>query len=227
MWLKIWYLRILWENKTNYWWSYPPKNIFSQPRPHNLITVPSCYKCNLGSSDDDEYFRFSIAIREDLFEHQDIQKIYPNVIRSLDKPNKIGFRNSFLSTIREIESFTNAGIFLGYKHTYDVDFVRLGKVANRIVKGLYYHHLSKIIPQNYLVQSYVLEGMKNTPPHILYDIKKNVFEPLRKSKTYKIGDVFEYKYSCTNEDAFTSAWIMRFYQKVYFFGISLPLISDN
>jgi len=45
--------------------------------------------------------------------------------------------------------------------------------------------------------------------------------------THDTLDVFEYKYSCTNEDAFTSAWIMRFYQKVYFFGISLPLISDN
>src|SRR5208283_2514674 len=39
----------------------PPKNLFPKPRPSNLITVPSCQKCNQSFMLDDEYFRLVIA----------------------------------------------------------------------------------------------------------------------------------------------------------------------
>ena len=71
----------------------PPKNLFGQPRPNNLISVPSCLDCNSSFSKDDEYFRFSISIREDIFE--EAQDIYPKVMRSLQKPTKVGFRKNF------------------------------------------------------------------------------------------------------------------------------------
>ena len=78
----------------------PPKNLFGQPRPSNLITVPCCDTCNISFSKDDEYFRFSISIRDDIFE--DVQNIYSKVMRSLHKPNKVGFRNNFLRTVKSI-----------------------------------------------------------------------------------------------------------------------------
>ena len=34
----------------------PPKGLFREPRPSNLITVPACLKCNNGFSGDDDYF---------------------------------------------------------------------------------------------------------------------------------------------------------------------------
>jgi len=33
----------------------PPKSFFPEPRPANLITVPSCKKCNSGAAMDDNY----------------------------------------------------------------------------------------------------------------------------------------------------------------------------
>lgn len=35
----------------------PPKNLFPDPKPSNLITVPCCRRCNVGFSKDDELFR--------------------------------------------------------------------------------------------------------------------------------------------------------------------------
>lgn len=39
----------------------PPKAIFQKPRPLNLITVPSCNKCNNNGSKDDEDFETFLA----------------------------------------------------------------------------------------------------------------------------------------------------------------------
>ena len=45
----------------------PPKNLFPKPRPSNLITVPSCKRCNRSASKDDEYLRLVLVMREDVF----------------------------------------------------------------------------------------------------------------------------------------------------------------
>ena len=40
----------------------PPKCLFPQPRPSDLVTVPSCARCNRRFALDDEYFRDVIVL---------------------------------------------------------------------------------------------------------------------------------------------------------------------
>lgn len=201
----------------------PPKNLFGQPRPNNLITAPSCYKCNSNFSNDDEYFRFSLSIRDDIFEK--VQDIYPKVMRSLHKPNKIGFRKNFLKTIKPIEDINEAGIFRGYKYSYDVDISRLNKVASRIIKGLFFHHFKEILPQNYIVTAYCSEGMKNMPPDKIIYLQDSILIPISKQQLYNIKPIFEYKFIATKEDKYITAWLMSFFNKVYFLGITELLLK--
>src|SRR5437588_11603702 len=39
----------------------PPKGIFEEPRPPNLISVPCCEQCRQGQHDDDEFFRLFVC----------------------------------------------------------------------------------------------------------------------------------------------------------------------
>jgi hypothetical protein len=39
----------------------PPRNLFPQPRPSDLITVPCCAKCNHDAHKDDEYLRLAVS----------------------------------------------------------------------------------------------------------------------------------------------------------------------
>ncbi len=39
----------------------PPRNLFPDPRPSDLITVPCCQRCNHEAHDDDEYFRLVVS----------------------------------------------------------------------------------------------------------------------------------------------------------------------
>ena len=118
----------------------PPANLFTKPRPNNLIKVPSCFPCNNGSSKDDEDFRLKIAIREDIADHPAAKLILPSVLRSLSKPNKKGFTKALVDSMREFECMTPAGLYIGKGATYDVNNDRINSVATRIIKGLFYHH---------------------------------------------------------------------------------------
>ena len=198
----------------------PPKNLFGEPRPNYLITVPACADCNSSFSKDDEYFRLSITIREDIFDKT--QDIYPKVIRSLKKPKKIGFRKNFLSTIRPFEDISDAGIFRGYKYSYNVDMQRLNNVAARIIKGMFYYHFKKIIPRGCVVDAFCIDGMKKMPERDIINLQDNILVPISKQKLYSVEPVFEYKYVVNKEDIYLSVWLLSFFKRVYFLGFTIP-----
>lgn len=200
----------------------PPKNLFSKPRPSNLISVPSCFRCNTGFSLDDEYFRLVIAIRDDIANNT--QNILPKVLRSLEKTEKIGFLNSFLNSIQVVENLKTELNNLDYE--YKVDLSRLNNVAARIIKGLFYHHFKEIIPPEYSVYAFCSEGMKYLSSKSIIKIQNNIIIPISKQKVFKIEPIFEYKFIVNNENKFFSSWLIRFFKKVYFLGFTLPTIKE-
>jgi hypothetical protein len=135
----------------------PPRGLFAKPRPSNLISVPCCFKCNNNSSNDDEYFRNTLALKKEAYEHPDVQRILPTIFRGLSNPKQIKFKNAFLNAIEEIEVKTKTGIYLGKKGFYHVDKNRLCNVAERIVKGLYWKDSGKAIPSDWTIKSYLIE----------------------------------------------------------------------
>lgn len=83
----------------------PPKGIFAKPRP-DLITVPSCKDCNQDASKDDQYFRDTFLLREDIEHHPDIQKILPSIKKSFSREQNEKFVKRFFSSIRPVDVVT-------------------------------------------------------------------------------------------------------------------------
>src|ERR1017187_4987963 len=113
----------------------PPKSMFGT-KPSNLITVPSCPDCNGGSSADDEYFRL-IASEVDTAAHPDAKKANEAIVRSMQRPQAKGFRESLRQSIYPVEvvvgGTTEIRPFVG------LDVKRLDRTAAKIVKGLFFH----------------------------------------------------------------------------------------
>ena len=63
----------------------PPKGLFGKPLPPNLMTVPACDKCHKSTTDDDEYFRTVIALRDDVYDHPDVQSVLPRVMWAFEQ----------------------------------------------------------------------------------------------------------------------------------------------
>jgi len=194
----------------------PPKNLFSLPRPNNLISVPCCQDCNQNASMDDEYFRAMLTMRIDTYEHPDVKKNWQKVLRSLKNPRKKGMQKSIMSTLKEVNLYTPSGIYLGKSGMLPVDVKRLLKVVERIIRGIFYTENGFRLPSEYKVRAFSLEPVK---------FDRNVIDLISMVKTSSpktIGNgVFTYWLKPTEEDVNTTLFLLLFYEKVTFIGFTL------
>jgi hypothetical protein len=195
----------------------PPKNLFAKPRPNNLIKVPSCAHChseNKQVSKDDEYFRLMITLREDI------------VLRSLTRPDKMGFTKSLLRNTFQVNVKTKNGLYLGKKAAYNVNLERLDNVAIRITKGLFYHETGNRLPDEYEVIAFAESGLQNLTDDIKYDLQTKIIKPILANPPHYLGNkVFSYQVAYSDKDVNASAWLLIFYERVAFLCLTMP--KDN
>jgi hypothetical protein len=190
----------------------PPKGLFANPRPSNLLTVPCCSTCHDKTSKDDEYFRDMLSMCISTFNHPDVQGILPKVFRALAKPNKIKSTKAFIETIGLQEYKTMSGIY----HTYGVDIFRLDKVVERTVKGLYYHERGVIFPFTGTVKCYLVKALENIDA-----FNATVAKAKAGSERIIGNDTFKYKMS-QGDEPFLEVWLLTFYEVVEFLVILIP-----
>lgn len=206
----------------------PPKNIFSRPRPDNLITVPSCHICNNDSSLDDEYFWITMSVRQDVYNHPDISQNKDVINRAINHPNKYKFRQSLENSIEVCNAFSNSGLYLGKKHYLNVHLERLNRVVERIIKGLYFHHTHSILSNECITIAYITDCFISFEGTEIWEKIKDLFEILQYEQTNIIGNnIFEYKFKIVSDDNKNSLWILKFYNKVYFAGATIKRIKNN
>jgi len=199
----------------------PPKCLFPEPTPRNLITVPCCEKCNRKFSKDDEYFRDVILMREDIFDLEDLETLRNKVIRSLRRAESSKYKKKLISGSEKINVFTKNGLFIGEKTTYNVDLNRLRKVIDRITRGLYFKKEGKVLDQNYDVKTYTSEDIAN------WNLKSQeewllLLVNILQKRLHHFGKIFAYNYLLAKDDSNASVWLFNFYQKIVFISITLP-----
>lgn len=202
----------------------PPRNLFPQPRPTDLITVPCCSPCNERFEKDDEYLRLVTAIRSDIGGHPDAREPLSAAMRSLHKPEKEGFRRAFLQGVKLVNAQTLAGIFLGRSMAYEVDSDRLNRTADRIVRGLFFHHREERLPDDAQVKALCLESIRSDRRTL--QILEGTLSQLQEQPLITKGKgVFRYQFSLLEEDPSSSVWLFSFYEKVHFFGLTVRAIE--
>jgi hypothetical protein len=201
----------------------PPKNLFSKPRPNDLITVPSCKKCNQEHSKDDNYFRDMLVMRHDLSEHPLIQNLIKPVLRSFKRKESERYFWSIYSRFGEHHARTRHGIYVGKQPTLQVDLGRVLKVVQRIVKGLHYHENGRRLSSDYVVDTFTSEYVNYTLTHTQRELfLKTVILPTLQIPPKSIGNgVFKYKQNHSN-DPDCSLWLFLFFDKVFFASLTLP-----
>lgn len=195
----------------------PPKNLFAEPRPSDLVTVPCCERCNGKASLDDEYFRIMICPREEVAEHPQASRVLPTTLRALTKPKKKGFRKAFLNSVHEVDLVTPSGLYLGKAGTYDVNLERLSKVAARIVKGLFFYEKGFRLPDRYTAFAYSESS---------FDWNQSDLQPmlgiwgslLSIQPCIIANGAFSYRFKFLEDDSNCSIWLQVFYEKVVFIG---------
>jgi hypothetical protein len=193
----------------------PPQSIIGFDHSYK---VPSCIRCNNGSSKDDEYFLFAVSMAKVCDAYPEIFKFREKVIRSLGKDKAKRYRDLILRNVTESRNSTNEVDFGNYLE-------RIKAVAIRIVKGLYFlEHNGKTIPDTHQVIVFVgneheAYGSKNIEKMQL------LFNPLKEVEVRNIGEpgVFQYLYSkIDDQDPYATVWYFRFYCGYEFIAHTLP-----
>lgn len=198
----------------------PPKCLFATP-PQNAITVPSCQECNQEASKDDEYFRQNLAARRDVGDHPEASKVMEKTYRSLRRPEAQGLKRSFLNNV-DFFYFVNEMGFIEPGAGYFPDRERLGRVASRVIRGLFWHKINRRLPNHYEVDASVVEQ----PQQISEQLANLCAEVLKEDPIALGKGVFKCWFKSTPEDKFTSLWILQFYNKIHFLGVTTNTDAD-
>jgi 5-methylcytosine-specific restriction endonuclease McrA len=206
----------------------PPKGIFSEPRPSDLITVPACPQChNAETSRDDEYFRLHLQVRDGICEHPDVIKARPTLLRSLEKPGKAGMRKGLLENIVFAEAVTPSGIFIKNQLAIQTNTDRLRRVVSRTMKGLFYYYKQHRLPDGYDALVFDEENVQKWPANVLGPFNESVIQPLLAQPAAMLGNgVFSCRFGFNTADQDTTYWIFVFYGQAGFLGLTQPS-ADN
>ena len=179
----------------------PPRCIFPDPKPTDLITVPSCQECNSASQLDDEYFRWFVATASS--EHPEaLRLIRERVIPRFRK--RPALLKSIMRRAVRVNVHSRAGVFLKQRPGFHFDRPRIQNVVEKITKGLYRHETAQRLANEYSVKDFVFN------PDVPDSAKDWVISlPLR-----EIGaGLFSYRYAQAFEDEGVTTWFLVFFDK--------------
>ena len=196
----------------------PPKGIFGRPLPNNMITVPSCSSCHSETSDDDTYFRTILIFRDYIGDHKDAKKVMELAVRGLKKKKSIGFTRSLLKRLEPVNLVTESGLFIGKGgRIKEVEIDRLITVANRTIRGLFYHNFNSPVPQQYQVNSYLVDSFPRLTPEFRLQVAGMMnFCDLGTSQ--QVGN-FYYSFNSPSDCPSATAWVLKFYDVPVFLSL--------
>ena len=188
----------------------PPKGIFPKPRPANLITVPSCIRCNNTASKDDEAFRVFLSLHVGI-ESPQTQALWEKEAFRSTRHNRRLF-NYITQTAKKVVLQTKAGIILGTRMAVRWDSNVHDRTIERIIRGLYFHHFGEILGNRVTIRV-----------HWLRSLTEDIFEMSKEWKQGNLGEnAFIYRYDRTEDGPLHSIWLFQFYDKHLASGYTTP-----
>jgi len=182
----------------------PQRNLFSKPRPNNLITVPCCSKCNESFKKDEDLFMAWILFGDSGVKKEGKRIWEQRLKRTYEKD--IGLRKQITKSFKYIDVRTSRGIYLGKHLATQIDQRRIDNVIRKIVRGLFWEEYKDRIPNESGIE--IMRIPKTG---------KKIEEMIRITRqgTKSWENIFEYRHGRV-EDTFAFVWIMSFYRELYY-----------
>jgi len=116
----------------------PPKGLFTTPLPSDLFTVPACRVCNQKVQLDDEYFRTTLALREEGDGVPGLANLRSSVVRDLNRPQKEGLVRAISRSSYRFQLFGPRGELIVDRPQFLLNESRIKSVVQRTVIGIHF-----------------------------------------------------------------------------------------
>lgn len=196
----------------------PPKTLFPDPKPSNLIPgLPCCEECNQSYSLDEEYFRESLTLTAK--PSPAVRQLWKKAGRSCSRrPAKL---KSINERIIRLNLVSEKGVYVGTSPGLEFSKPRTDRVIRKIIRGLFFYHTAgRVIPSTVRIDDIYFN------PH---DIFENLFIR-RMFEERKWNDIFYYAF-LIERDSIESAvwwlWWLVFYRTNLFLVAFLENITNS
>lgn len=126
---------------------FVPRGLWAGPRPSGTKTCPAHVECNKRFAEDSDYFRLVIASDEDSLPHAEAQRVLDGPVTNMmvDAPGRyLRHAKDFAFRSR----YSRGGVYLGEQGCFPIDFQRINRVLQNVVKGLFYTLTGKPLGQD-------------------------------------------------------------------------------
>ncbi len=192
----------------------PPKLLFPPPR-ETLVTVPACESCNGRFGKDDEYARLVLSVDHRTGDDDSVERLWPSVMQSLQRPQAQGFRRLLTNTLRPTLFQKASGLIIP-TGVFEADLTRLKNWTSRIARGLYRHTKGQHLPLDVHVRSVWEDDLRDMPPEVREDFGKKTIHHVVKEPEHVMqqGD-FRYRLLTLDEDQHSGMILMTFYGSLH------------
>lgn len=185
----------------------PPKSLFPKDFQYKGVKVPACKNCNNATSKDDEYLRDTFAMTGWNKEARQVflEGVRPSYMRPYAMMQSVTKHQRILNSMAKINLKTPNGLFLKKVTAMKMKGDRIENTLRKIVKGIYFHHYKKSIPDSYTLKVYFQP----------IDIGAELLKEAKKKGALnagRYGNTFSYMGFVTREDEFVGVWWLSFYQ---------------
>jgi len=189
----------------------PPKSFFPKPRPSDLITVPSCLRCNHDVGEDEEFFLATFMFTQGGVSEAG-NKLWAEKLHRMYEKN-LGLKRKIAQALSYADILTPAGLFLGRKMAIQTDEKRFDKVVHKIVRGLYYFEYNEPLS----ITTEILSLFLKQEQHF-----EAARQPVHQLKNGSRGweGIFEYKFNRLGDSKEDSMWLIRFFDFAIFWIIT-------
>lgn len=187
----------------------PPKGIFPDPLPSDLITVPCCSGCHSKTSSDDQHFRDVLLSAAELEHEPRASKARERVARSLTRPEQVRYSTAFVRSMVDVDIYSEGGIWLDMQPGIPLS-PRIGRVVARIARGLYWREFRQPLPETHEVVKAHLDQRGRS--------LRNVAElgiRVPQQPVVACGHQFAYVFAMTHEDSSSGIWAGEFFGRVW------------
>ncbi len=191
-----------------------PRGIFATPRPDDMISVPSCFRCNNKASKVYEGFLVYLSLHVGV-ETLETKALWNQALRTLTYNKKL--TKKILKDSKWVYVKSPGGIIYDRRVMGLWDSSIHDTVAERMVRGLYYHHFNE-----------VLADRVRCSVQWLRTLNEDLYKKFEEWPGGSIGaERFVYRYGRASEKSLYSTWLFQFYGRHWASGYTVPVVDEE
>lgn len=169
---------------------------FFEQSPSDPIIVRACSVCEDRKQYADQRLRDALVMGADVFSSPPARRIFDDKVKpALRQGDRAGFKRSIG--------------FLNYRAdgraTVGVDANLIDEGLSWIVRGLYYHHKQRVLPETGTYRKVLILAQSPVAPML------NLLAKDGMPQMTSIGPEFQYAWQVSSDDHLASRWILNFY----------------